>query len=148
MDQVTTAVPRAQLEAFQRQQAEGERLASVQPPKFVDADRSITIELGFPIEYDGKVYDKVTVTRPTIRQWRQYMSDVADAVKKGGKDAEDLVNPPYLDVPAIVYNSLDFLDGTRVDAAIDGFFGRSSLPDEEESGENPDSPSESSNGEQ
>lgn len=148
MDQVVKAVPRAQLEAMERQTTERERLASVAPPAFVDQERSFEIELAYPIQYDGVVYERVTVTRPTIRQWRKYMAAIADAVQVGGEDAGDLVDPPYLDVPAVVYNALDFLDGSRVEAAVDGFFGRSSLPEPEENGEPQAQLSGSSTGEQ
>jgi hypothetical protein len=148
MDQTVKSLSREQIEAYERSKVEAERVANIEPPTFVDQDRSLTIDLMFPLKYDGKVYEKITVTRPTIRQWRKYMANVSDAIQKGGSEAADSVDPPYLDIPAIVYESLDYIDGSRVDAAVDGFFGRSSLQEEEASGETPNADSTSSNGEQ
>lgn len=130
MDHVVKAVPKEQLEAFERKKAEEARLAAIVPPQFVEEERSITIPLSFPVTYDGKTYTEVTITRPTIRQWRKYMRECAKATLEHGEDGADLVDPPYLDMPAVVYNSLDFSDGTIVDATVDGFFGASSSPEE------------------
>lgn len=146
MDQVVKALPREQVEAMQRMQEQVDRKASIAPPQFVEQDRSHTIPLNFPMTYDGKTYRSVTITRPTIREWRKYMADVAEAVKKHGEEGGDMVDPPYLDVPGVVYNNLDFLDGVAVDAAVDGFFGASSSP-VEGSGESQNT-STSENGEQ
>jgi hypothetical protein len=130
MDHIVQAVPKEQLEAFERQKAEEAKAAATAPPQFVDQERSVTIPLSFPITYDGKTYAEVTITRPTIRQWRKYMRECAEATMKHGPDGADLVDPPYLDMPAAVFNSLDFSDGTIVDATVNGFFGASSSPEE------------------
>lgn len=130
MDHVVKAVPKEQLEAHERKKAEEARLAAILPPQFVDQERSVTIPLSHPVIYDGKTYSEVTITRPTLRQWRKYMRDCAQATLEHGEDGADLVDPPYLDMPAVVYNGLDFADGTIVDATVNGFFGASSSPEE------------------
>ncbi|MCO5730070.1 phage tail assembly protein [Rhizobium sp. SSA_523] len=103
--------------------------------RFVEQEgkaRQVSVSLDFPVEVDGKLIDEVTIRRPSMREWRQYIRDCLDAVKKYGPGADDLVDQVWVSVPAAVLEELDFTDVTRVEAAQDGFFGRSTLPQETE----------------
>jgi hypothetical protein len=133
MDQVVKALTPAQIAAIEAGHVDKARRAEVvakAPPKFVgdEQDRTITLTLEFPVEWDGVTYTEITVTRPTIKTWRAYMRAVGEAVAAHGPDAEDTVDQPFVSAPAVVVNALDFVDGGRLEGVIDGFFERSSLP--------------------
>lgn len=91
--------------------------------------REFTVDLEFPVEVDGAVIQRVTIRRPSMREWRAYLRACADAVKVHGPGADDLVDQAWLSIPAAVLEELDFTDASRVEAAMEGFFGRSSLPE-------------------
>lgn len=119
----------ARVEAQQRQDAEVAAKASIPPPQFVGgASRETTVPLDFPMDYDGVRYEKIHIRRPCMREWRDYLRACEDAVKQHGPGADDLVDQPWVSAPAVVLEALDFVDASRVEAAQDGFFGRSSLP--------------------
>lgn len=94
-------------------------------PTFVSTDvsaRLITIPLEFPVEYNGVVYTEITVQRPILKDWKQYLLDCTEAVQKYGLGADDDIDQPWVSAPAWVINHLDFVDGSRVEAAQEGFF--------------------------
>lgn len=98
-------------------------------PRFVDdsdGTRKIVIPLHHPVEWQGDVISEVTIRRPVMREWRAYLRACADAVKVNGPGSDDMVDQPWLSVPAIVLENLDFVDATRVEAAQEGFFEKSS----------------------
>lgn len=149
MNQVVKAASPAEIarvEARNKKKQREQEMAALPAPKFVSTEeRQITIDLKFPLEWNGTVYEEVTIRRPNIREWNSYVRAVADAIEEFGEEGEDRVDMPWLSIPAVVFNALDFADATTVSAAQDGFFGRSSLPDLSE--ETTEKSSESSNGE-
>jgi hypothetical protein len=155
MDQVVKAVSPeefARVEARNKFNAEQAALVAKGLPKFVDdsdGTRKLVIPLQFPVEWGGEVIKEVTMRRPVMREWRGYLRDCADAVKVAGPGADDMVDQPWLSVPAIVLENLDVMDATAVEAAQEGFFARSSPANgsEKTTTENPDeSPSTSTTG--
>ena len=144
VDQVTRALTPDQIAAIERRkkqvpdQSAGpvpHLQAFPSPVKFVDQDnkpRTLTVELDFPVEFNGETITEVVIRRPTNREWKTYIRACTDAVRESGPGADDMVDQVWMSVPAIVLEELDFVDATRVEAAQDGFFGRSTLPPEKE----------------
>ncbi|PYF05047.1 hypothetical protein BJ122_102273 [Rhodopseudomonas faecalis] len=81
-----------------------------------DKPRSRSIPLEFPVEYDGKRYDQVTVSRMTTAQVADFMAAVHE---QGGK-----AKLPMYDCPHELLPHLDADDGERVDAAVMDFLPR------------------------
>ncbi|TAA54642.1 hypothetical protein [Shinella sp. JR1-6] len=139
MDQIVKALTPAEIAVIEareaQKQAEGGGGGKMKPPppKFIgdEEDRKTTLVLEFPVEWGGLTFTEITVTRPTIKVWKAYTRAVAEAIAKFGPDAEDTVDQPFITAPAVVINSLDFIDGARLEGVIDGFFDRASLPNEE-----------------
>lgn len=150
MNQVTRALTPeeiARVEARQQQTEEKAAPAAVAPPQFVSAEgRTVTVDLQFPVTYEGALIDKVIIRRPVMREWRRYLRDCADAVEQNGPGADDLVDQPWVSVPAVVLENLDFTDASRVEAAQEGFFARS--PSDPGTETDPQSTSSSGIGEQ
>lgn len=146
MDQVTKSLSRAEIDRIEAQRASGGTTpnAAGAQPEFVRGDegRVEVVPLDFPVTVGGVKQTTVTIRRPVMREWRAYLRACADAVQKGGPGAEDLVDQPWLSIPAIVLEGLDFADGARVEAAMEGFFGRSTSA----GGTEESSPSESTTG--
>lgn len=118
----------ARVEARLKQEAVA---AAKAPPRFVEREgvlREISLDLEFPVEYDGVTYEKVTIRRPLMHEWRAYLRDCAEAVKLSGPGADDYVDQVWLSIPAIVLEHLDYIDAGSVEAVQEGFFGKSSLP--------------------
>ncbi|WP_342361412.1 hypothetical protein [Terrarubrum flagellatum] len=96
--------------------------APAEKPKarFVDAAKRVTtFALKWPIEFDGKIYEKVTITRPTKLQIDALMASSAEGK---GFDSESL--SPIMDVPYEVYEALDDEDGDPIDTLVGSFFER------------------------
>jgi hypothetical protein len=76
-------------------------------------ERQRTVDLDWPVEFDGKVYDKVTVRRVTGREVEEFMRQV---------DTRDVNAPfpraPMIDCPTEVYEALDDDDLLRVEEAM------------------------------
>ena len=131
MDQVVrAAAPEeiARVDARQKRM-EAKAAAEATPVKFVndsEGARQLVVPLHFPVEWEGAVIGEVTISRPRMKEWRAYWRACQDAVRLDGPGADDLVDQPWLNIPAIVYENLDFIDATRVEAAQEGFFERSS----------------------
>lgn len=87
-------------------------------PKFVSQkERFRTVTLEWPIEYDGKVYDSVTVRRMTT-------SEVAEFIDQVRADAKS-ASLPMFDVPKEVVDALDADDAEAVNKAVNDFLPRS-----------------------
>lgn len=133
MNQVTKSLSRddiARVEARNAEKAKTlQEAVAKAPPRIIDAEgkRTMIVDLYFPVEYDGAVIDKISIQRPTLRVWRNYIAAVAEAVKQHGPGADDDVDMPWVSVPAAVINGLDFVDGERIEAAQEGFFAQSTL---------------------
>lgn len=132
MDMVTKSLPPEELRRLQARDQQQAAAATKGAPEFVDGDagRTLSVPLAFPVKWGDVTYSEVTVRRPLMREYRAYLRAVSDAVRLNGPGADDLVDQVWLSIPAIVLENLDFADATRVEAAMEGFFGRSGLPDE------------------
>ncbi|TVR06621.1 MAG: phage tail assembly protein [Salinarimonadaceae bacterium] len=87
------------------------------PPKLLGTlPREKVIDLQWPVEYDGVVYDKVTIRRLTGKETRDFM----DLLSSGGKT--DM--PPMIDVPLEVYEAMDADDQYACDEAAMDFLPR------------------------
>jgi hypothetical protein len=146
-EQITRALSAAQIAAIEAQnnpRVEEKPAAPVPVVEFVAQEGkqlTLAVPLDFHVTVDGVLVDEVVIRRPKMREWRAYIRECVDAVEKHGPGADDLVDQPWLSVPAAVLEELDYLDATRVETAQEGFFGRSALPRETE-GETTESTSE------
>ncbi|MEN5275750.1 phage tail assembly protein [Brucella sp. TWI432] len=133
MNQVTTSLSREEIARVEARNADKTKkqkeAAAKSPPLIIDEDgkRRMVLPLNFPIKYDGVRIDQITIRRPSLREWRSYITACAEAVKEHGPGADDDVDMPWMSVPTIVIGALDFIDGERVEAAQEGFFAQSTL---------------------
>lgn len=82
---------------------------AIAPPRFVNQQKRFrTIPLEWPLEYDGKIYDAITVRRMTAQE-------VADWQ---GSDERTL---PMVEAPLAVIDALDADDALKVNEAIHDF---------------------------
>ena len=92
-------------------------------PKFAAGKlRSETVPLEWPIEYDGKTYATVTVSRPTIAEldeWRDRIAGMKDAGQDVSKE-----RLPMFDAPTPVLEALDPDDEDRVSEVAGRFLPR------------------------
>lgn len=80
--------------------------------------RNRVVLLDWPIEYDGRTYDRVTVRRPTAQ-------DVADfAARVNAAPEGESVHFPMYDVPFAVPDALDPDDTDAVNVAVADFLPR------------------------
>lgn len=75
--------------------------------------RSTVVPLDFPVDYDGKVYSEITVTRMTGAQVIEFVN----MLKESGSRA----NLPMFDVPREVIDALDADDAEALDEAVFNF---------------------------
>ena len=80
-----------------------------------DRSRVQTIDLEWPVEFDGVTYNSVTVKRITGREVAAYV----EAISKGGD-----IKPPMLDCPQEVYDAMDADDFIKVDEVLRDFLPR------------------------
>lgn len=86
------------------------------PPRFVsEVGRSQVVKLEWPLEYEGKVWDQITVRRLTARE-----VDVAVEASRAGQD--DTL--PIFDAPTAVLDALDADDSQRLNEVAKSFFPR------------------------
>ncbi len=90
------------------EEAEVKKEARIVSPK----ERSREVPLDYPIEFDGKVYDTITVRRVSARE----VSDFIDAVAKSEEFAN--VKAPMIDCPQEVYEVMDDDDRLRLEEAL------------------------------
>lgn len=84
------------------------RIVAVRP-------RSKVVELDWPIEYDGKTYAQVTVSRMSAQQ----VSEFITAAKETGNS-----HLPMFDVPHAVIDALDPDDAETVEGVVQSFLPR------------------------
>lgn len=72
------------------------------------------IELGWPVEHEGKLWTAIPIRRLTARQ----VADYIEAVRANPKDAPDL---PMVDAPQAVIDALDDDDAFAVEEATKAF---------------------------
>lgn len=81
--------------------------------------RSTTVALDHPVEFDGKLYESVTIRRVTGKQVDDFIR--ASAALKEGEPQPQL---PVLDFPREVYDEMDDDDRLRVEEALLPFLPR------------------------
>lgn len=78
-------------------------------PTFVGGrSRFEVVDLLWPVKYDGRIWDKITVSRLTAKDVAEFMRRLKDA----GDDAE--VRFPFFDAPDEVLDALDDDDSVRL----------------------------------
>lgn len=86
------------------------------PPRFVGGPpREKTIVLEHPVEYDGTVYETVTVRKMLARE----IEDFVEQVRAGGSPSL-----PMIDIPGVVLDHLSADDFWFVNQAINNFLPR------------------------
>ena len=86
--------------------------------KIVSAkERSVTVQLDWPVEFDGVTYEAVTVRRVSGREVDAYVNAL-------GASEGVTVKPPMLDVPQEVYDAMDDDDRLAVEEALLPFLPR------------------------
>lgn len=78
-------------------------------------EREKVVPLEYPIEFDGKTWEAVTVRRVTGRQIEEYMDAIA---------RKERVPPPMIECPLEVYDAMDDDDRLAVDEAVIPFLPR------------------------
>lgn len=90
---------------------------AVAAPRFAgDRVRSAIVPLEWPIEFDGRVIDKITVRRMTAKE----VSDFVETTRAEGK-----AELPMFDCPMAVIDALDADDSDAVNRAVLDFLPRS-----------------------
>lgn len=90
-------------------------------PRFVgDKPRSKVVPLDWPIEYDGKTYDSVTVSRLTAAQVAAFYERLRETVKQGDAPARFSM----FDVPDVVLDALDDDDAVQINEVVERFLPR------------------------
>jgi len=84
--------------------------------KFVGAGAFRVVDLQYPVEFDGKVYEKITVRRMTVAEVREFIREAAEN--------PDVTMQTMIDVPAGVLEALDYDDFEKVDGTIYDFLPR------------------------
>lgn len=98
------------------EEAEVKKEARIVSPK----ERSASVPLEWPIDFDGKTWDSVTIRRITGRELEAYV----EAIAALPEDALSLKSP-MIDCPPEVYDALDADDRARLEAALLPFLPRS-----------------------
>ena len=80
-----------------------------------DKERARTVDLEWPVEFDGVLYESVTIRRLTTKEVVDFLETMAG---KGD------VRWPMYDVPDAVLDALDDDDAFRLDEVVKGFLPR------------------------
>lgn len=80
-----------------------------------DKERARTIELEWPVEFEGVVYDTVTIRRLTTKEVVDFLATI---------DGQAQVRWPMYDVPDAVLDALDDDDSFLLDEVVKGFLPR------------------------
>jgi hypothetical protein len=93
------------------------------PPKFADGGkpRAQTVKLNYPVEYDGKIYNEITVRRLTATEVDQFCTALVARVPT---DTSAMPRLPMFDVPFAVLDALDADDDDAVQEVITSFLPR------------------------
>jgi hypothetical protein len=84
--------------------------------RFVGAGAFRVVDLEFPVEFDGKVYDKITVRRMTMREMRAFV--------EGAANGDGSIMTPNIDCPLGLLDELDPDDFEKVNKAVEDFLPR------------------------
>jgi len=92
-----------------------ETVAAIVSPK----SRSATVTLDWPVEFDGKVYEELTIRRVTGLEVQKFLIAAQDA-----NLAESSIVPPMVDCPSEVWANMDDDDRMKVEDAMLPFMPR------------------------
>jgi len=88
---------------------------------FVDAARRLeTVILDWPVEYNGTIYDRLTVRRLTAGEVARFV----EAIRALPEDKRASARLPMVDAPDAVLDSLDPDDDDKIDEVISRFLPR------------------------
>jgi hypothetical protein len=91
------------------EEAEQPKRARIISPK----ERSASVTLEWPVEFDGETYESITIRRITGRELEAYIETIT-AMPEGGLSPKS----PMIDCPPEVYDALDADDRARLEAAL------------------------------
>jgi hypothetical protein len=95
--------------------------ATPQPPRFVDpAGRAETVMLDWPIEYDGKLWDRIVVRRMTVAE----VSAFSDRVASTPEGERKKISVDMFDAPPEVMGAMDADDDEKIWAVANRFLPR------------------------
>ncbi|MGJ5029048.1 phage tail assembly protein [Bradyrhizobium sp. HKCCYLS2038] len=101
-----------------RQASDEPAQAGPELPRFVGGKpRSRDVLLDWPLQYDGKIYDRITVRRMTTAEVGEF---VAAASTEAGSD----MRLPMFDCPPEIIDALDPDDAEKVNEAVRDFLPR------------------------
>lgn len=99
-------------------EAPQEAAKTIEPPRFVGGkSRSEVVPLEWPLEYDGKIWSEITVSRMNTAQIAEFIASL------DGDNSEKLRFPMF-DVPNEILDALDDDDATRVNEVVERFLPR------------------------
>jgi hypothetical protein len=78
-------------------------------------ERRKNVPIDWPVEFDGRVYNEITIRRPSGSELAEYIGHLA---------AGDEVHPPFIDCPPEVYAVLDDDDVVLIDEALKPFLSK------------------------
>lgn len=90
----------------------GAPVARIVSPK----TRSLTVQLEYEVEFDGRAYTTVTLRRISGKEMEDYIEAVAASDKR--------LLPPMIDCPMEVYEAMDDDDRFAIDQAMRDFMPR------------------------
>lgn len=99
--------------------AEGEAKEIASPRIIEPKGRSKTIPLDWPLDYDGKTFDKVTIRRVSGKEVEEFLAAVS--AKEEGDPSLML---PTIECPRAVYDAMDDDDRLKVDEVAFDFLPR------------------------
>jgi hypothetical protein len=93
-------------------------------PRFVGgAARVKTVPLAWPVEYDGKVYDEITIKRLTAREVADF-SEKLEKEKNGALRWPVFVDGEGAPIPDVVLDAIDDDDNLEIQKALIDFLPR------------------------
>ena len=91
-----------------------------EPPKIVSTKpRHVDVPLAWPVEYDGKVYEKIRIRRVTAAEVDAFIKAVSNV-----PDGMTMPVPPMVECPIEVFNSLDDDDRLLIEESMLPFLPR------------------------
>jgi len=75
--------------------------------------RTATVKLDWPVEFDGKIYEEITIRRLIGREVEEFLEAINTR-----KDGDPRSKPPMIDCPVEVYSEMDDDDRLRVEEAM------------------------------
>lgn len=80
------------------------------------------VPLSYPVSYQGRIWDRITVRHPSARDFREFERRIDDARRRG--ESADAMSLPMTDAPQAVLDVLRLDDEDRVIEAMQPFLPR------------------------